>query len=107
MRLEGLFISRHAILTSSRLYEIIKKYLDNKYLPTILSTRNMRVKYCINCFSVDAQADNIRIITAYRPNWEEWEDGFRIRGATYMKCHRCGSNLNASQETSDKKQRTQ
>jgi len=30
-------------------------------------------------FAIDVEGDNIRIVTAYRPNSEEWEDGFRIR----------------------------
>jgi hypothetical protein len=34
---------------------------------------------CLNLFTDDVKADNIRIITAYRPTLDDWEDGFRIR----------------------------
>ena len=79
MRLKGRFISRHALLTSSTYYEIIEEYPDDKYLPSYLVRSEYEGNVLHILFAVDVKADNIRFITAYRPNLEEWEDGFRIR----------------------------
>jgi hypothetical protein len=36
-------------------------------------------KYRKRPLAVDVQADNIRIITAYHPTVENWEDDFKMR----------------------------
>jgi hypothetical protein len=79
IRLKGRFISRHALLTSAHLYEIIEEYPFDKYLPSYLVRSEHEGEVFHMLFAVDVEADNIRIITAYRPNLDEWEDGFRIR----------------------------
>jgi hypothetical protein len=79
MRLKGRSISRNAIIQSEACYEIIEQYPEDKYYPSYL-VRSEYEDYLFHIlFAVDVQADNIRIITAYRPTLEEWEDGFRIR----------------------------
>jgi hypothetical protein len=79
MRLKGRFISRYALLISSPDYEIIEEYPDDKYLPSYLVRSEYEGNVLHILFAVDVKADNIRTITAYRSNLEEWEDGFRIR----------------------------
>ena len=79
MRLKGRFISRDILLTSSESYEIIEGYPDDKYLPSYLVRSEHEAEVLHILFAVDVQADNIRIITAYRPSLKEWEDGFRNR----------------------------
>ena len=79
MRLKHRFIARQAIVDFSDCYEIIEHYPKDKYFPSYL----VRSKYQNNVihilFAIDLESNNIRIITAYRPNSTEWEAGFRIR----------------------------
>ena len=79
MRLKGRFISRDTLLTSSESYEVTEGYPDDKYLPSYLVRSEHEGEVFHILFAVDVQADNIRIITAYRPSSKEWEDGFRNR----------------------------
>lgn len=79
MRLKGRFISRRAIVESHESYEIIEQYPEDKYLPSYLVRSEYRNEVFHVLFAVDVNGDNTRIITAYRPNLEEWEDGFRTR----------------------------
>jgi hypothetical protein len=60
-------------------YEIIEKYPDDKYLPSYLVRTEHQNDVLHILFAVDVKADNIRIITAYRPAIEDWEEGFRTR----------------------------
>ena len=79
MRLRGRFIDRRAILQSYEAYEIIEEYPKDKYLPSYLVYSEHHGDIFHILFAVDLEKVNVRIVTAYRPNPEEWEDGFRIR----------------------------
>jgi len=79
IRLKGRFISRQALLDSYACDEIIEKYPEDKYLPSYLVRSEYQSDVFHILFAIDVQGNNIRIVTAYRPNSEEWEDGFRIR----------------------------
>ncbi len=79
MRLKGRSISRHAIIDSYDRYEIIEQYPKDKYCPSYLVRSEYKDVILHILFAADVKADNIRIITAYRPTLEEWEDGFKIR----------------------------
>ena len=79
MRLRGRFIHRQAILQSHERYEIIEEYPKDKYLPSYLVYSEHQGDIFHILFAVDLEGLNVRIVTAYRPNREEWEDGFRTR----------------------------
>jgi hypothetical protein len=79
MRLKGRFIPRSAIIDSNARFEIIEQYPQDKYLPSYLVRAEYQDNVLHILFAVDVKADNIRIITAYRPTLDEWEDGFRVR----------------------------
>jgi hypothetical protein len=79
MRLKGRFISRQAILQSTDRYEIIEAYPQDKYLPSYLVYTEYQGDIFHILFAVDVEEDNIRIITAYRPNPKEWEEDFKTR----------------------------
>jgi len=82
MRLKGRFISRQAIVESHLDYEIIEQYPEDKYLPSyLLRSEYQRAIFHI-LYAVDVEGDNVRIITAYRPDPEEWDEGFRNRRHT-------------------------
>jgi hypothetical protein len=79
VRLKGRFIPRQAIIESYRQYKIIEEYPEDKYLPSYLiySEYNGDVFHIL--FAVDIEGENVRIITAYRPNPDEWEGDLKTR----------------------------
>ena len=79
MRMKDRFISRQSIVESYANYEIIEEYPNDKYLPSYLVRSSFNENVFHILFAIDAQGDNIRIITAYSPNPEEWEDNFTKR----------------------------
>ena len=82
MRLRGRFINRQAILRSNESYEILEEYPKDKYLPSYLVYAEYQGDIFHILFAVDLEGVNVRIVTAYRPNPEEWEEGFRTRRGT-------------------------
>ena len=79
MRLRGRFINRQAVLRSIERYEIIEEYPKDKYLPNYLVYSEYQGDIFHVLFAVDLVGVNVRIVTAYRPNPEEWDEGFRTR----------------------------
>jgi hypothetical protein len=79
MRLRGRFIHRQAILRSNESYEILEEYPKDKYLPSYLVYSEYQGDIFHILFAVDLEGVNVRVVTAYRPNPEEWEEGFRTR----------------------------
>ena len=79
MRLKGRFIIRQAILESHERYEIIEENPKDKYLPSYLVYSEYQGDIFHILFAVDLEGVNVRIITAYRPGLEEWEEGFKER----------------------------
>ena len=69
MRLEGRHIARDEILRTVDSYEIIESYPDDKYLPIYL----VAAPAFHVLFAIDAEGDNVRVVTAYRPDPAEWE----------------------------------
>lgn len=82
MRLKERFISRNAILDSSESYVVIERYPDDKYLPSYLVlARHENQPYHVH-IAIDRKNDNVRIVTAYKPSIDEWEEGFKKRRVT-------------------------
>lgn len=79
MRMKGRFISRRAILNSSEHYEIIEEYPKDKYFPSYLVYSQFQGKIFHVLFAVDIDEENIRAVTAYYPDPEEWEEDFKTR----------------------------
>lgn len=79
MRLKGRFISREAILNSVDTYEIIESYPHDKYMPSYLvyAVHNDEVIHIQ--IAADTKDDTVRIVTAYKPTLDKWEEGFKIR----------------------------
>lgn len=76
MRLERRSISREELLDAVESYEIVEAYPDDKYLPSylILGAAAFHV-----LFAIDVEGDNVRVVTAYRPDPREWEPDLRTR----------------------------
>jgi len=79
MRLKGRSISRQKIFESVPAFEIIEEYPRDKYLPSyLIYSQHQGVVFHI-LFAVDVPGDNVRVVTAYYPNAEEWEKDLRKR----------------------------
>ncbi|MEQ8221827.1 MAG: DUF4258 domain-containing protein [Candidatus Eremiobacterota bacterium] len=79
MRLKGRFISREAVLLSSDTYEIIEKYPEDKYLPSYLVYAEYEKNAIHIQIAIDEVNNNIRIITAYKPSPDKWEEDLKRR----------------------------
>ena len=79
MRLAGRYISRNDVLEATESYEIIESYPEDKYLPSYLVRATSDQDTFHVLFAADVDGDNIRIVTAYRPNPDEWESDLRSR----------------------------
>ena len=79
MRLEGRFISREILLSSVASYEIIEEYPQDKYLPSCLVYAKSGDEVFHIHFAVDREGENVRMVTAYRPTSDKWENDFKTR----------------------------
>lgn len=79
MRLAGRFIPRELILGAVASYELIEAYPDDKYLPSylILGRREREAFHVL--FAADVRGDNVRVVTAYRPDPSEWQPDLKVR----------------------------
>jgi len=82
MRLEQRSISREQVVSSTKTYEIIGEYPYDKYFPSyLIYCRHKHIILHI-LFAVDLEGDNVRVVTAYRPDPDEWESDFKTRRKT-------------------------
>src|SRR5689334_1546363 len=79
MRLRGRFIERMSILNAVEFFEIIESYPDDKYLPSYLVHGRADGTVFHVLFAVDVSADNVRVITAYRPDPKDWAADLKTR----------------------------
>ena len=79
MRLKGRFISRTDILNSVSHFEIIEEYPEDKYFPSYLVYSQHEENVFHILFAIDMIGDNVRIITAYRPDSQVWNEDFKTR----------------------------
>ena len=79
MRLERRLIPRTEILDAVDSYEIVEAYPDDKYLPSYLILGRGSLASFHVLFATDVEGENVRIVTAYRPNSDEWESDSRSR----------------------------
>lgn len=81
MRLKGRFIPRDAILDAVKSYEMVEAYPEDKYLPSYLVLAKSGADPFHVLFGVDLEGGNVRVVTAYRPSEQEWEDDLKTRRA--------------------------
>lgn len=79
MRLEARFIPRQGVLDCARVSEIIESYPDDKYLPSYLVWTKHDGQVFHVLFAADVENGNIKVVTAYRPNAQEWDADFKTR----------------------------
>lgn len=79
MRLTGRSINRATILDAVDTYEIIEEYPEDKYFPSYLIRAEHERDIIHVLIATDAENDNIRIVTAYKPTLDKWEEDLRTR----------------------------
>ena len=79
MRLAGRFISRETILAAVATYELVGTHPHDKYLPSYLVLARHAADAFHVLFAADVQGDNVRVVTAYRPDPAEWHPDLKTR----------------------------
>ena len=79
MRLAGRFIPRESIFLAVDTLEVVEAYPDDKYLPSYLLLGQAGADAFHALFAVDVEGDNVRVVTAYRPDAAEWQDDLKTR----------------------------
>jgi hypothetical protein len=59
--------------------EIIEAYPDDKYLPSFLVRGEIKGAVLHAQIATDVAGGNIRVVTMYTPDADEWDEGFRNR----------------------------
>jgi len=79
MRLGQRFIARETIIAAVENYEIVEEYPDDKYFPSylLLGRRGEEVFHAL--FGTDVDGQNVRVVTAYYPSPDEWEEDLKTR----------------------------
>ncbi len=79
IRLESRFIPRESVLGAVETLELVEAYPDDKYLPSYLVLGRVGAAALHVLVAVDVRGDNIRIVTAYRPDPGDWHDDLKSR----------------------------
>ncbi len=79
MRLIQRFIPRSTLIVAADTFEIIEEYPQDKYLPSYLILGEYRGAPFHTLIAADALGDNVRIMTAYDPDRDEWNPDLRTR----------------------------
>ncbi len=82
MRLRERSIPRNWILDSVAEYELIESYPEDKYMPSYLVWSKIDDVIFHILFAADTEANNVRIVTAYKPDPEEWVGDMKKRRQT-------------------------
>ena len=79
MRLAERSISRNEILEAVDSMEIIEEYVEKRYLPSYLLFARSDTRPLHVLIAADVTDDNVRIITAYEPDPNEWDEFLKKR----------------------------
>ena len=79
MRLQHRSIARQAILNAVDTFEVIEAYPEDKYFPSYLVLANDSGEMFHILFAIDMDGENVRIVTAYRPSPNEWDNDGKTR----------------------------
>ena len=79
MRMRQRSIWRSTIVASIDSFEIIEGYPEDRHLPSYLILARYEGTPIHVLTAVDLPGNNVRIITAYEPDPDEWEPDLRTR----------------------------
>ena len=73
------FIARETIIVAAGSYEVVEAYPEDKYFPSYLLLGRLNEEAFHALFGADVNGQNVRVITAYYPSPEEWEEDLKTR----------------------------
>lgn len=79
MRLQRRALTRADVFGAAQSFALVEAYPDDKYLPSYLVLGYGPGGPLHVLIAADVDGDNIRIVTAYRPDLAEWEDDLKTR----------------------------
>ena len=79
MRLQQRGLNAEALCNAIASLEIIEAYPDDKYLPSFLLRGETQGTVFHAQIATDVEGDNIRVVTMYTPDGEEWDEESRKR----------------------------
>jgi len=79
MRLQQRGLDADALRKAISSLEIIEAYPDDKYLPSFLLRGETQGAVFHAQIATDVEGDNIRVVTMYTPDAEEWDEESRKR----------------------------
>ena len=79
MHLGQRFIARETIIAAAGSYEVVEAYPEDKYFPSFLLLGRQGEEAFHALFGADVNGQNVRVITAYYPSLEEWEEDLKTR----------------------------
>jgi len=79
MRLQQRGLDAEALRNAISGLEIIEAYPDDKYLPSFLLRGETQGAVLHAQIATDVEGDNIRVVTMYTPDAEEWDEESRKR----------------------------
>lgn len=79
MRLGQRSITRETIIAAAESYEIVEAYPEDKYFPSYLLLGRHGAEAFHALFGTDVEGQNVRVVTAYYPSLEEWEEDLKTR----------------------------
>lgn len=82
MRLRQRALTAEVLLRSVSTLEIVESYPEDKYLPSFLVRGECEGSVFHAQIATDVEGDNVRVVTIYVPDPDEWDEGFRVRRAT-------------------------
>lgn len=82
MRLQQRGLTAPTLHETMETLEIIEAYPQDKYLPSFLLRGDTGRSIFHVQIATDVEDDNIRVVTMYIPDPDEWDEGFRSRRIT-------------------------
>jgi len=79
MRMKGRGIPRGVIIGAVDSYEIIEEYPGDKYMPSYLIWMKANGEVYHVLFALDVEGNNVRVVTAYRPDPAGWDGSLKKR----------------------------
>jgi hypothetical protein len=79
MRLQQRRLSAEMLTSAVASFEVIESYPDDKYLPSFLVRAKSEDVVFHAQIATDLTGNNVRIVTIYLPEPDEWDDSLRIR----------------------------
>jgi hypothetical protein len=79
MRLQERRLTGDVLRKAASTLEIIEEYPKDKYLPSVLLRGEVPEFVFHALVATDIEGDNIRVVTMYLPDSEQWLDGARLR----------------------------